>query len=110
MSHPIHVSTAHFDEQVRDSALPVVIDFWADWCAPCHRIAPAVDELAAHQAGRARVVKVNVDEEPELAKTYGIRSIPTFVLLRDGQEEDRLRGALPPSELRARVDAWLEAS
>ncbi len=107
MSTPIHVSTQDFDREVRQSPLPVVVDFWAEWCAPCHRIAPTVDELATALAGRARVVKVDVDDEPELAQAYGVRAIPTFVLLREGEEEDRLRGAVPPSELQTRVEAWL---
>ncbi len=107
MSTPIHLSRNEFDQQVRQSPLPVVVDFWADWCAPCHRIAPAVDALAEAHAGRARIVKVNVDDEPELAQAFEVRAIPTFVLLRAGEEQDRLRGAVPAAELQARVDAWL---
>ncbi len=108
MSQPIHVSQAHFGEQILASELPVIVDFWADWCAPCHRVAPILDDLAASHEGRAIVAKVNVDDEPELAKEYGIRSIPTFLLVRDGEVVDRVSGALSKKQLEDHVDSLVK--
>lgn len=108
MSAPIHVSKTDFEEQVLASNVPVVVDFWADWCAPCHRVAPVLDELAATYAGKAAVAKVNVDDETELARKYSVRSIPTFLFFRDGQVVDRLSGALPKAQLTEHFEALLE--
>ncbi len=89
----IHVSDQDFVETVMDSDLPVLVDFWADWCGPCHIVAPVVQEIATEQAGRLRVAKLNVDENPYTAQQYGVLSIPTLILFRGGEERARVVGA-----------------
>lgn len=84
--------------------VPVLVDLWAPWCPPCRTLAPAVEGVASDLAGRLKVVKVNIDEAPHVARRFGAMSIPTLVLLRDGQETDRRVGALPQADLRS----WLE--
>jgi thioredoxin 1 len=100
---PIVATDASFDQQVLRSPEPVLVDFWAPWCAPCRMIAPIIDRLAQEQAGRLRVVKVNVDENPRIQARYGIQSIPTMMVFKAGQTVDRWAGALPEPALRARV-------
>ena len=89
----IHVSDQDFVETVKDSDLPVLVDFWADWCGPCHIVAPVVQEIATEQAGRLRVAKLNVDENSYTAQQYGVLSIPTLILFRGGEEQGRVVGA-----------------
>jgi thioredoxin 1 len=93
------VTTSTFEREVLASEQPVIVDFWADWCAPCHLISPVLDEIAAEHAGKLRLVKVNVDEEVELAQRYGIQSIPTIVLFRDGRPTAAAVGAQPKKAL-----------
>lgn len=81
----IKITKANFEEEVLNSPIPVVIDFWATWCGPCRMIAPVIEEIAEEYASVVKVGKVNVDEEPELASQFGIISIPTVVLVKDGQ-------------------------
>lgn len=107
MSEAIHVSRRDYAERVLDSDRLVIVDFWADWCAPCHRVAPLLDELAERFDGRALVAKVNVDEEPGLVQQNEIRTIPTFLFVRDGQVVDRASGVLSRARLDARVEALL---
>ncbi len=85
----------NFEREVLKSEQPVLVDFWADWCAPCHRIAPAIEELAHEFDGSARIAKLNVDEEPELARRYGVRSIPSLLFFRSGEAVDRIHGVQP---------------
>ena len=92
MSAAAAVSTADFDREVLESEIPVLVDFWAVWCGPCRMIAPTVDAVAEEYAGRAKVVKLNVDDRPDIAGRYGIQSIPTLVLFKGGQPVDRLMG------------------
>ncbi|MCA9707749.1 MAG: thioredoxin [Myxococcales bacterium] len=89
---PLHTNTAGFDAHVLASEVPVLVDFWAAWCGPCRAIAPHLEVLAGHFAGRAKVVKVDVDASPELAAQYGIRGIPTLLVFKGGQVVDRLVG------------------
>lgn len=110
MTHVQSVTKNDFDSQVLESSLPVVIDFWADWCAPCHRVSPILEDLAGDYAGRVRVTKVNVDEEVELAARYAIRSMPTFLFLRDGKVVDQVSGARPRSDFEGRFEKLLAAS
>jgi len=105
MSKIIHVSSKQFDEQVLGSEVPVVVDFWADWCAPCHRVSPILDELAETYDGQLRVAKVDVDAEAELSERYAIRSIPTLLFVRGGEVVDRLSGVMPKAELGERFEA-----
>ena len=107
MSEAIHLTKLDFEEQVLSSTKPVLVDFWADWCAPCHQVAPIVDELARSYAGEVAVYKVDVDQEPELAREYEIRSIPTFLFVRDGEVVDRLSGAQQKSSFVERLEPLL---
>jgi thioredoxin 2 len=89
------------------ASVPVVVDFWAPWCGPCRMISPALERLAARYAGRMKLVKVNVDENPDVAARYGAMSIPLLVLIDHGREVDRQVGAAPESRLAAWIDPWL---
>jgi thioredoxin 2 len=91
-----------FDAELAAS-VPVVIDFWAPWCGPCRMVTPALERLARTHAGSLKVVKLNVDDEPEIAGRYGVQGIPLLVLVRDGKELDRLVGAVPERD----IEAWL---
>ncbi len=92
MSAAPAVSTAEFDKQVLEAEGPVLVDFWAVWCGPCRAIAPAVDAVADEFAGRAKVFKLNVDENPEIAGRYGVQSIPTLLVFKGGQKVNELVG------------------
>lgn len=100
---PITVTDATFSAEVERSPLPVLVDAWAPWCGPCRMIAPVVDELAAELAGRARVAKLNVDENPAVANRLNVRSIPTLLVFKGGREVDRIVGVRPKAEIARRV-------
>jgi thioredoxin 2 len=96
-----------FDEVTRGSTLPVLVDFWAPWCGPCRIVSPAVERLATNPPGRMKVVKVNTDESPMVSQKFGIRGIPTLMLMKDGKEADRVTGAMPEPQLRQWVEPKL---
>jgi thioredoxin 2 len=102
---PVTVTDATFVAEVERSPLPVLLDLWAPWCGPCRMVAPVVDELARTFAGRVRVAKLNVDENPTTAARFGVRSIPTLLVLQAGQEIDRIVGVPPRGELERRLAA-----
>ena len=102
----VDADVASFEAEALAS-VPVVVDLWAPWCGPCRMIAPVLEDLATRHAGRLKVIKVNVDEEPTLGARFDARSIPLLVVLRDGREIDRIVGALPPAALEARLDGVL---
>ena len=87
------LSTATFDETVGSSDLPVLVDFWAEWCGPCKAIAPILDEIATEHGDRVRIAKLNVDDNPDIARRYDVMSIPTLILFKEGTAEARLVGA-----------------
>ncbi len=104
---PIIGADATFDEQVLRSPVPVLVDFWAPWCGPCRMVEPIVERLAQETSGRLRVVKVNVDENPQTSGRFQIRSIPTMMIFKDGQVVDQWSGALPEPALRSRVSRYV---
>lgn len=91
----LHVKAADFEKEVLQADIPVLVDFWAEWCMPCRMVSPILDELAEEYAGKLKVVKVNVDEEPDLASRFGIVSIPTILLFKNGQVAAQQVGAAP---------------
>ena len=100
MSENISTYTdATFDEQIGSSSVPVVVDFWAEWCGPCKMIAPILEEIADEQAGSLAIAKLNVDDNPDVARRFGVMSIPTMIVFKDGQEAARIVGAKGKSQL-----------
>jgi len=93
------VSDGSFENEVLKADLPVLIDFWAPWCGPCKAIAPVVDELAKEYAGKLKVVKMNVDDNPQTPSKYGVRGIPNLILFKGGQVRDQIIGAVPKAQL-----------
>lgn len=104
---PVTVTDRTFASEVEGAAVPVLVDAWAPWCGPCRMVAPVLDELAGEMAGRVRVAKLNVDENPATAARFGIQSIPTLLLMHEGREVDRIVGAQPKAEIARRLERWL---
>ncbi len=96
-----------FDEEITGASSPVLVDFWAEWCGPCHMVAPVLEEIASENEGRMRVVKVNVDESVELARRFEVMSIPTLILFSEGEPKVRLVGAKPKHQLLQEIEAFL---
>jgi thioredoxin 1 len=101
------ISESNFQSEVMQSDVPVLVDFWAEWCGPCRMIAPIVEELSVDYAGKAKIAKCDVDANPGVAGEFGIRSIPTLLIFKNGQVVDKLVGALPKNQIAARIDAQL---
>ncbi|ADC61555.1 MULTISPECIES: thioredoxin TrxA [Allochromatium] len=103
----VHVTDDSFEEEVLKSPDPVLVDYWADWCGPCKMIAPVLDEIADEYAGRVKIAKLNIDENPNTPPRYGIRGIPTLMLFRGGEVEATKVGAVSKSQLTAFIDSNL---
>lgn len=110
MSHVIHTSEQSFEQDVLQSSVPVLVDFYADWCGPCRMLAPTLDRVAREFDGRAKIVKVNVDQEPALADLFRVQSIPTLVFVLDGQITGRAAGLMSESALRDALNQLASAS
>lgn len=107
MSDIVHVTDDSFEQEVLQSSTPVLVDYWADWCAPCKMIAPVLDEIADEYHGKLRVAKLNIDENLETPSRYGIRGIPTLILFKEGEVEATKVGAVSKSQLTAFIDSNL---
>jgi thioredoxin 1 len=101
----LHLTEETFDAEMSKHEELLMVDFWAEWCAPCRAIAPALDELARESAGKVSLAKVNIDEHPALAARYGIRSIPTILFIKSGEVVDQVIGAVPKAQIKKKMDA-----
>ena len=103
----IELTDQTFDEEIKGSDVPVLVDFWAEWCGPCKMIAPILEEIAAEQGGRVRIAKLNVDESLEVSRRFEVQSIPTLILFKDGAAEHRIIGAKGKGQLLQELDPFL---
>ena len=103
-AEPVKGTDASWVQEVERSPIPVLVDFWAPWCGPCRAVAPTMDRIAAERAGRLKVVKLNVDENPQTSARFQVQAIPTMILFRDGKPIDQIRGAVPKPALDKRLD------
>jgi thioredoxin 1 len=107
MSEPTHVTDDTFEVEVIQSNMPAIVDFWAPWCAPCHMIAPILEEIAADYDGQLKVAKLDVDQNPQVATQFGVMSIPTMILFKDGEAVERLIGYMPKERLLEKITPHL---
>ncbi len=107
MGEPIEVNESTWDDEVINSELPVLVDFWAEWCGPCKMIAPSIHDLALEYDGKLNVAKLDVDSAPNIAIKYRVSSIPALIFFKDGQPVDQVIGAVPKGALKKKIDAVL---
>ena len=107
MSKPVEIEEAKFEEAVLKAATPVLVDFWAPWCGPCRMVAPVVDELAEEYGDKIGFVKINVDDNPKIASQYGVMSIPTLIIFKEGAPVSNIVGFRPKDELKKSLDEAL---
>lgn len=108
MAHPLTLTDATFDQEVLQSDQPVLVDFWAEWCGPCKMIAPAIAELAGEFNGKAKIAKLDVDNNNESAARFGIRGIPALLIFKGGKKVDEIIGAVPKQVIKQRLEAVLK--
>jgi len=108
MAGPVHVTDDRFQSEVIESDVPVIVDFWAEWCSPCLQIAPIIIEMSAEYDGRAKMVKVDVDENQVVAGSFGIRSIPTLLFFKDGERVDQVIGTVPKKVITEKLERLLQ--
>jgi len=107
---PVEITDQNFQTEVINSSVPVLIDFWAVWCGPCRLIAPFVEELAGEYEGKAKIGKLDVDHNPDTAMKYGIRSIPSILVFKDGEVVEQIVGAVPKKQIAQKLDAHVAVS
>lgn len=101
----VHFTDQSFEQEVLKSKIPVLVDFYAEWCGPCKMVAPTIDELATEYEGKVKIGKVNTEESLDIAQKYGVMSIPTFIIFKDGQVVDQFTGARPKGDFKSKLDA-----